>query len=613
MNPIDTLASMWEATATGTHLSAYVTQRDTSECKRRILAEGLPFLTNVLPKLGKALELSFKTGRFEPPAEFKVRKGKAYPMFLERAWAVLFREDGSALFPTATELFGATLGGVQEMSDAVLAIRQLTLMFYKLEMQYSNDVKNSVINRFIATDAALQESDKLLDNVDPLLTRAAKLIKRLLHRFDPMDIRPKHGSGASACKTKPWLRYNRPRYFKQVDAVYHYTEWYFTSLDHVSELYPDLFEDSEELVPTAKVVLVPKDSRGPRLISEEPRETMFLQQGLMSKLYEAIEYYPNVRAQLSCIDQTRNRALACLGSETGYYATLDLSDASDRVSWQLVQRLFPSNWVTALAATRSPQTRLPNGTIVPLQKFAPMGSACCFPVEAITFWALAHAANPPSERILRVLFDRDSPVDHLVGVAVFGDDIIVPCAVADKVTVALESVGLLVNRDKSYLQGPFRESCGGDFFLGEDVSIVRVRDLPLTRGTYRTVCGCKFRLSDAINNLIRRYGHRLTPTLSRLFTSLYGPVDILDMVLNPNPDGLCILGRANDVQKPACDSWHQIMVREVLVERTVDLNIHLTDRCQILRFFLSGSPERSIATVSLAKRHRYEMDWTPYR
>jgi hypothetical protein len=94
-----------------------------------------------------------------------------------------------------------------------------------------------------------------------------------------------------------------------------------------------------------------------------------------------------------------------------------------------------------------------------------MGSACCFPVEALTFWALATAA-------IKIEHGISNPV-----VYVYGDDIIVDSKYAATVIRALESQNLLVNRSKSYIDGPFRESCGGDFYKGIEVTPIRLRKL----------------------------------------------------------------------------------------------------------------------------------------
>jgi len=67
-------------------------------------------------------------------------------------------------------------------------------------------------------------------------------------------------------------------------------------------------------------------------------------------------------------------------------------------------------------------------------------------------------------------------------VRVFGDDIIVPVDMVQTVMEGLEAFGLKVNREKSFWNGKFRESCGGDFYDGEWVTPVRLKKfLPNSR------------------------------------------------------------------------------------------------------------------------------------
>jgi hypothetical protein len=60
-------------------------------------------------------------------------------------------------------------------------------------------------------------------------------------------------------------------------------------------------------------------------------------------------------------------------------------------------------------------------------------------------------------------------------VRVYGDDIIVPVGNVRSVIDSLEKLGFLVGLDKSFWNGRFRESCGGDYYAGEDVTAIRCR------------------------------------------------------------------------------------------------------------------------------------------
>jgi hypothetical protein len=182
-----------------------------------------------------------------------------------------------------------------------------------------------------------------------------------------------------------------------------------------------------------------------------------------------LESHRLTKGYVNFTHQEVNRDLALHGSIHEHIATLDLKDASDRVSLALVRRVFAKVPVVlqALEACRTTETQLPDGRLVELKKFAPMGSALCFPVEALIFWAILVSAMCKRTRLpLSVVGKR---------IFVYGDDIIVPVDWAPQCMLALERVGLRVNTAKCCITGPFKESCGMDAFKGVCVTPIRFR------------------------------------------------------------------------------------------------------------------------------------------
>jgi hypothetical protein len=123
--------------------------------------------------------------------------------------------------------------------------------------------------------------------------------------------------------------------------------------------------------------------------------------------------------------------------------------------------------VECLEATRSPETELPCGRILRLHKFAPMGSAVCFPIEALSFWALAVSC-------LMAKYPGRSMREIAKTVWVYGDDIITYRKDYPEIMQLMEKVGLLFNRSKCCTHGFFRESCGMDAYKGVQVTPVRI-------------------------------------------------------------------------------------------------------------------------------------------
>jgi hypothetical protein len=203
----------------------------------------------------------------------------------------------------------------------------------------------------------------------------------------------------------------------------------------------------------------------------------YAQQAVSRVFYD--ELPSETHGMIGFYDQEVNNRMAMESSITGQHVTLDLSDASDLVSNQLVRRMV-APWPSlqeALDATRSRKADVPGHGVQRLAKYASMGSALCFPVEAMVFLTCVFLGIEES-RGSRLTANQ---IKRFAGdVRIFGDDIIVPKDHAVSVIAVLEHFGAIVNRHKSFLNGKFRESCGKEYFDGYDVSITRIRQLPPT-------------------------------------------------------------------------------------------------------------------------------------
>jgi len=624
--------AIWHELTNNTILSLNVSDFDRIEFDQRLKAEGLPFLTVTLPSLGKAMYAAFQSGRLAPVEGVKRVKGCPYPCLLRKAWETLFDKEGTLRWyhDNPEGIHNPVDGLYTERNDAysnaAACIAQLTLMFYKLETAYSDQQLLGVVNSWLNNEIALQhfsleKAEEEQPQLTPVLNMARRLVCRLLHRSDPMDIKPAHGSGASACNTNPWDRYGPPRYVSRLDAVYDYGTYFYSGANALVDNVDKLCAPGEEVELCSKMCFVPKDSRGPRAISTEPREFMFPQQGLMAKLYAEYEAYPVVKSMLSCIDQSRNRDEACLGSLDGSRATLDMKDASDCLSLQLVERLFPSNWVRCLKACRSEWTQLPTGHKVRLEKFAPMGSACCFPIEAVVFWAISLAiilqSDDDPEGYLKALFDKSNADVQGHKACVFGDDIIVPTQYAERVMWALEAVGLKVNRAKCFTRGPFRESCGGDYFLGRNIAAVKWTKVPLVRGNKDAINYAKFRTRDHMNNLIERYGNWILPDrFASLFAEWYHVIPILasshvrDSI--KAPIGLALIGLVDkypNSTRTRRHPHHQVRQVKMQCEVAVSRKVDNSDWSHVLRSLLDKGGIEGTSVVQPARLLKYVVKW----
>lgn len=490
------LGLLWTNLTTNPVLTGLVTQTCVDVFERRLRNEGIDFLTKTLPSLGKDFDRMLIGG--DPliiTGRFRKQTGSELPEFLYNLFHKVLKNDGS-LRPNASP-------------QHIKWIRQLTLMYYKLEVEYGKILLKSAIADFCTRDTALdtplyyvEVSGRLHENHAGLERAAAQVYGVLNRREDcTRKLVPRHGPGATACGTLPQDKYHKvPRFIERLHQVFDYSEFFFLNANHLVDELDRLTDAGDLYQPVAKLTAVPKDSRGPRLICMEPREMQYIQQGLMRYLYDLIERHPMTHGRVNFTDQSINQRMACIGSSDGSYATLDLKDASDRVRWDLVQILFPANWVRALKACRTEYVQLPNeeGILGPLKKFAPMGSAVCFPVESLVFWGLI------SGNVCKDVY-------------VYGDDIILPTAHVSEAIALLESVDLKVNIEKSCYKTSFRESCGGDYFNGTDVGYVKVRKwIDSTISSHQSLVGF-------VNEIIKSYGVDCARGLMRLCDDLYGP------------------------------------------------------------------------------------------
>lgn len=205
-----------------------------------------------------------------------------------------------------------------------------------------------------------------------------------------------------------------------------------------------------------RFLTVPKTGLIDRAIAVEPAINVFYQLGLGHSIRSRLRN--RARWDLDCAQELHRRK-ACESSVTREFATLDLSNASDTVSRNLVKLLLPAAWFDELDALRSPST-LVDGKWHVLEKFSSMGNGYTFELETLIFAALLCTLSEKSGRSGTLGED----------VFVFGDDIIIHESLTLSSVAVLKYCGFSLNQEKSFTGDVmFRESCGGDYFCGHDV------------------------------------------------------------------------------------------------------------------------------------------------
>jgi len=443
--------------------------RDRQEIANRVKSQGISFLTEDMPRLAKALDTALGNNKpFEVPSGFLARKDSVLPEFLGGLFGKVLNNHGLSE-PTFN---------LKEAYTAVYHIRQILYTLYKLRLPYEKDKTEKVIQSFIQTDSSLVDCEVAIrEDTSGVIRTAANIAVSIFGNLPFREITPRHGPGSVATGENVVEKSQFGRIYTALDKVYPFTEYFMFNLNHVCDDYRRIQRLPEIPSGTTKVAPVDKDSRGPRLISSEPLEYQWIQQGLADLIVSRLESHKLTKGRVNFTDQNVNRELALEGSKTGKWVTLDMKEASDRVSTELVKAIFHNCPVLeALLAARSTHAKLPDGTVMYLNKYAPMGSALCFPVEAFIFWALAVSV------IMRTYGYSLKQAARIV--FVYGDDIITTSEVYEVVMQQMLPFGLLFNTAKCCTAGFFRESCGCEAFHGLEVTPTRLRAVYVSELTY---------------------------------------------------------------------------------------------------------------------------------
>lgn len=502
------------------------TTHDFLEIMRRIEHEGLPFLTINLPTFAKGFERSLELGFCDPSHfpgfEKTSRRGPLPRLFSGLVGRVFDMESGVLLNDPCVH--------------SIRAVRQVCSMWKKIRIPCSSERIENAYQRFVETNddciqfniemlrggvklpreiigaetclrprlpdgrfstilgrsaafrspvASMRRDERLLAYRD-LRARLARfrdtsgvlwsgLFSETTERLRLQDLRPRHGPGATAERIRGNSKYVFRRWHSRLEDWFPIADYAIPNYGYAESLAGIQVVNPGAERPV-RVVSVPKTQTTPRIIAIEPVCMQYTQQALLSSLVQDLETHSLTKGYVNFTDQTVNQDLALASSADGRYATIDLKDASDRVSSGLVWLMLEQNpdLRDAIFACRSLKASVPTKGVISLGRFASMGSALCFPIEAMVFYTIVLSAIAKHEgRQMTKNF-----LSEIVGrVYVYGDDLIVPVEYVQTVISELEGLNLRVNRDKSFMNGKFRESCGVDAYNGQAVTPVYVRSM----------------------------------------------------------------------------------------------------------------------------------------
>jgi hypothetical protein len=355
----------------------------------------------------------------------------------------------------------------------------ICVAFKKLKGPFKQRKLRAQLMDFVETDIELRyltwrEEVLTLD----IANKARRIISTIVKGLDP-DIQtglftPRPGPGATNTPTSIDVRFRPHVIYTQLNDTFPYEDWFYSHpWDIITDVRKHPFKLKKDEKPSSRFKFVPKTYGKPRGICIEQLEMQYLQQGVKNALYKTVECHPLTKGYVNFTDQNINGDIAITSSKSRDFATLDMSEASDRVSRDLVGWLFQDNVILRdiLIALSTEVIELPDEISFikdfPSAKFAPMGSALCFPVMALVHFAL-----------IKAILAKFVPHKKDIPVYVYGDDIILPSEYVDLVYDYLPCFGMKLNEKKSYSRSHFRESCGKHAFNGVDITPVYIKCTP---------------------------------------------------------------------------------------------------------------------------------------
>lgn len=312
---------------------------------------------------------------------------------------------------------------------------------------------------------------------------------------------------------------------------------------------------SEFVCDVAKVSLVPKSYKDLRTMRPEGTVNSWFCQMIAKHLTDILKVNCNI-----CLGSQPevHRALAKLGSLDPelFIATIDWSEASDRIWTSLVQNIFTEghapqwynfmhevcrvgkssmvftvdaeqfkeilplldsecdSW-TAVKLDKREGTHFEVSCVFQCSMFANMGNPITFPLQTLIFWAFLTSCGEI------YCEDTGEIYDALQWPSCFGDDGIIDSRIFSVVQHYAPMLGWKLNAGKSFVEGGFRESCGGDYYYGRYVRPFCSKRPPLdpryTENRNKKVFQAwLYVLANNMADLLRRVGCSTTPIERRL-------------------------------------------------------------------------------------------------
>lgn len=388
--------------------------------------------------------------------------------------------DSEARFDPSYQLRWNDLGP-DEFARAAL----LRSIFKKSEVEVSHDAAELTMLSFLEANQACAEWEIPKDPKLSVGFSIAYARDALKNWFEPqcgteleltmasIEREARFGPGASLGHGKvPHLFYFKVGDAPMFAASEYVRSWYNLSVQHnplceAAELARNAKHGPIQLAEFGNLTMVPKSHSKMRIVVTEPSANTYFQLGAG----KVIERVLDKRTSTNLSTQPFfNAKMAEVGSRNGSYATVDMKQCSDYIALPLVKYMFPKSvtqWVNTL---RTPAVKADGYGIIRLNMASTMGNGFTFPLQTALLLGVVYGVY----KTLDIPFEPCT-IDGLGTYGVFGDDVVVLRESFPLFVQTVEALGMIVNKDKSFCDGAFRESCGHDYFDGREVRGVYIR------------------------------------------------------------------------------------------------------------------------------------------
>jgi hypothetical protein len=395
------------------------------------------------------------------------------------------------------------------------ARRQLLDLFKKYSFEHDVFTDDEVLEqskkKFLDNQDRINAHVVVEDNVlKNILFTARGFVDRILGDFDKFEVMKRATFGKKSSVGIPKRKAcEAQRYEGPITGSCDQIEWFerlYSLWNKPAYLYAKLRAENREVplysqIDALEAILVNKTWKSKRMIMPNTTIGTLYSGGLGKVIEDALRAYGY---DIKTLQDTHGE-LARFGSITGSLVTADQSLASDNITSWLIDRICPREWASALNFGRIRKINF-YGQVVETNTFSTMGIGFTFPLQTLVFLCL----------LLAIREQCDLDETHVV--SVFGDDMIYDVKMHDLVVDTFTKLGLVINVDKTFSEGWFRESCGRDFYRGVDV---RPWHLSESMGSDVPIRRFEAYLYKAINGLRRRWTDLEVPcTLAVLLTQL---------------------------------------------------------------------------------------------